>query len=109
MTSYINEIKSIDKEIKRLSIHTSNLKKRKKEVEQNLHNYMKSHNINELEGVKISKLDTKKAPRKKPSEKKRDALALFREVGIPNPDEFWNEFVTTQKVIPEEHTLNTQS
>lgn len=100
MTSYINEIKSIDKELKRISVHTSNLRIRKKEIEQNLYNYMKDHNINELEGVKITKLCSKKI-RKKPSEKKRDALALFREVGIPNPDEFWDSFISTQKVISE--------
>ena len=58
---------------------------------------MKSHNIEEVDGVKITKLKPKTVLRKKPSEKKRDAVELFKEVGIPDPNQFWDELMSTQK------------
>ena len=99
---YVDEIKKLEKEIKRTNEYLKKLRERKKVCESNLYKIMEKNNEEELFGVKINKVKPKeKKIRKKASDKKKDAINLFYEIGIPDPKSFWEEFQKTQKVILE--------
>lgn len=103
---YIGEINSLDAEIKRITLHLKELREQKQKALDNLYNYMINHNLESVSnGSKTISIKTCRPKELKPktkSKKKRkeDAIELFREVGIPNPIEFWNQFTITQKSIP---------
>ena len=100
---YIRQIKSIDDTLKRLNAETKSLRKQKKVSQERLYSWMIKRNVEEYEGFKIEKLAPKpKARRKKEKDKREDALRLFGEVGINDPDAFWESFKATQKALPEE-------
>lgn len=99
MESRANEIKNINKELEQLNKRKRLLIDRKKVVQQELYKYMSEHNLKNINDVKSYKIKPQESvPRKGLRSKKRDALNLFREVGIPNPEEFWNDFQKTQKI-----------
>lgn len=101
--SYLKEIHSIDAEIKRLNAHIKILRDQKRRTQSNLHRYMTSHELEKVgegkESITLAKCAPPKPRRKaKPKKNKRcDAIDLFREAGIPNPDEFYKQFESTQK------------
>jgi hypothetical protein len=99
MTSYVREIKSIVQEIKRLNDTAKRLKTQKLEKEGYLYQYMKDRGMTEIEGIKIGKICPKneKIKRKKQSEKRDDALKLFRQVGVDDPESLWNRLEETRK------------
>jgi hypothetical protein len=99
MSAYVYEIRNIEAEIKRLSSRASELRKKKHQCEENLYNYMVAHNLQKVENINISKVTPKQTFRKNKTEKKRDALRLFRDIGIPDPEGFWKDFQSTQKVV----------
>ena len=111
--SYVREINSLDAEIKRLNAHVKRLREQKRQAQTNLHGYMVSHGLEKVgEGknaITISKCAPPK-PRRKPKPKKErvaEAIELFRDAGIPNPDEFYAQFEATQKSTPGESVDNT--
>jgi len=97
---YVREYKSIDKEIKRLSENLKSLRKQKGIVGNKIYHIMNEYHLGEIDGIKKKQL-TPKTPvvRKKLKDKKNDAIHLFHQYGIPNPEEFWNELQDTQKVV----------
>lgn len=101
---YLRVIDNLDKEAKRLQKQLSIVRAEKHKQEAYLYSYMKRHNIPELtygnKKVKLEKIAPKeKMPRKKKSEREEDAVRLFREIGIPDPRDFYGEFLKTQKNI----------
>lgn len=95
---YIREIESISDALKRLNTKSRDLRKQKNLAKERLYVYMERSGITEYRGYKAEKLKPKDKPiRKKPSEKKADALRLFAETGITDPELFWQEFQKTQK------------
>ena len=100
---YVKELKTLNEEIKRLNIEKKNMQIEKKNTEMRLHDWMSRSHIDEYEGYKKEKLRPKekqKFIRKKKKEKVEDAMRLFRNIGIPDPETFWLEFQGTQKNIP---------
>ena len=98
MTSYVKELASLDTEIKRLNKVRKSLNEQRKLCKQRLYEYMKSRNMEEFEGVKIEKITPKTTAKRKPEKQKRkDAINLFNEIGIPDPEDFFNKFIQTQK------------
>jgi len=98
--SYLDEINSIDAELKRINIHTKSLRTQKVKAMNGLYQYMKSHNIQKVGNITIEKCapkNTQRAKAKPKSERKKLAINLFREVGIPDPINFYNEFEKLQK------------
>ena len=101
--SYVREIDSLTTEIKRLNERLKQLRKQKKGTEGHLYNYMTRQNIEKYGNVTRKSITPREKKSRKPDTVKRqDAIALFREVGIPNPEEFWEEFKSTQKYESEE-------
>ena len=98
--SYVNEIRSIDRELKILNARAKNLRLQKKASQGHLYKYMKTRNLEEFENIKIKSVAPKQPkPRKPLKARMTDAIDLFRDAGIPDPDGFWQEFQTTQKVM----------
>lgn len=99
--SYVRNLKSIGDSIKRYSSQLKELKEKKKLAEQRLYNYMNRNNLEEYGGYKKAKLAPKeRKPVKKPAEKKSDAMKLFSDTGISDPELFWEAFQSTQKPAP---------
>jgi len=102
---YVKEIESIKKERKRLNTESRKLLAQQRKAEKHLYDYMVSHRLDEVEGIKKKNISPReKAPRKKKKEKKKDAINLFRQTGIPDPEKFWEDLQKTQKAVDKEHT-----
>jgi len=97
---YVSEIRSIEKEERRLRERARKLREQKKKAKFHLYKYMESRGLEKYDGISKQSIQPKpKTIRKKPKEKKKDALELFRLTGIPDPEGFWRDFQRTQKVI----------
>jgi hypothetical protein len=93
------EIKSLDAEISRLATQTKNLKQQKKRAEERLLDYLKRNHLESYSGYRKADLEKKFLVKKyiKEKEKKENAFRLFRETGIPDPEDFWRRYKQTQK------------
>ena len=89
ITPYVNELQNINKEIKRLSIETSKLRKRGKELESHIETFLKDK---EQLGVKFGDIaivmETKSKFTSKPrKDKEQDSIKVLEDYGIENPKE----------------------
>lgn len=101
--AYIRQLKDLDSALKNYTLKMKQLRDQKKQVNSNLYNFMIKHNLEEYQGIKLQKITPKeKVKRKKAKEKKEDALKLFYEIGIQNPESFWESLQKTQKPKTEE-------
>ena len=95
--SYAKEINSLNTEIKRLNGKIKSLREQKKKAESNLYHRMQRDSSQKVEGITIKSVTPKERKKRKPiSQKKADAIDLFKEIGVPNPEDFWEEFQATQ-------------
>lgn len=97
---YIKEIESIKKELKLLTERRKILTARKQKLEKGLYDLMKRNQMELYQGYKKEKLQPKPVntgPRKKKKEKYNDAIRLFMEIGIPDPESFYEQYQKTQK------------
>jgi hypothetical protein len=102
--AYVRQIGSIDEALKRLNEETRTLRKQRGIAKQRLHDWMKKNGHEEYQGYKLAKIAPKpKVPRKKAKEKKEDAMRLFRDIGVNDPEELWVEFLRTQKYQPDQN------
>lgn len=100
---YLIEINNIDNELKRINEHAKRLRAQKTKTMNGLHQYMLSNNLEQVsygnKTFSIKKCEPKTRTKSKPKkQKKADAIQLFREVGIPNPEQFYEELESSQKV-----------
>ena len=104
--SYLNEINSIDSELKRITAHTKILRTQKTKAMNGLHQYMVARNIEKVGNITIEKCAPKNSQRAKVKpkcERKELAINLFRQAGIPDPISFYNDFERTQKNTNQEN------
>lgn len=95
---YVRSITKLTEEIKNMTEVLSELRAEKKRAEDRLLQWMIRRDLYEFEGIKRSKIVPKK-PRVKRKPKKQqveDTMALFRDVGIPDPEEFYRELKNVQ-------------
>ena len=102
-SSYINEINSLDKEIKRLNDRLKQLRMQRKNASNNLYNYMNSHNIDSVgygkDSISIKTVEPKTRKKIKPKkERKNETINLCREIGIPNPLEFFEKLEAIKRL-----------
>ena len=95
-TSYMNELSSLDAEIKRLTVHLKALREQRKRVTEHLYSHMGKNNIDHVyngkKKVTIQSVAPKNRKKMRPkNERKNDAITLFRETGIPNPHAFFEK------------------
>ena len=101
--SYAAEIERLDDEIKRLNTRVKNLKEQRKERRTLLYNHMEKNGIQKCKKITINSVRPKEQTKRKPeSQKKQDAILLFQEVGIENPEKFYQDFKETQKYKSDE-------
>ncbi len=95
---YINEIESIEAELKRLSVSVKELKAQKKTAYNNLYEYMVSTGADKCGKITLKKV-TPKTPvkRKAAKEKKEDGIQLLREWGVDDPEKMYTDFLKSQK------------
>ena len=95
--AYAEVIESIKKERKRLNARSKTLLAQQREAEKHLYNYMETYHVAEHRGIKKKTITPRsKIQRKKKKEKKKDAIQLFLETGIPDPETFWAKLQATQ-------------
>jgi seryl-tRNA synthetase len=95
-SSYVSKINSIDEALKRANTHIKTLKTEKKQAQERLYKYMVSKKLEEYEGVTLKKIAPKqKVVRKKENEKKQDAMKLFSDIGVDDPETLYTTFVET--------------
>ena len=98
--AYVREIKSLSNEIKRSNERLNTLRKQRKSKQLLLFKYMEEHNLEKYEGITINSIRPRGPIKRKPEvEKRKDAVELFRQVGIGNPEEFYIEFKNTQRLV----------
>jgi hypothetical protein len=100
--AYIRQITDVDAALKRLNAQTKELRKKKKDAQTRLHAWMEKNKVDEYGKISIKKIAPKPPAKRKPAKKKKDdALRLFTAIGVNDPEELWEEFQRTQKVISE--------
>lgn len=100
---YLVEINNIDNELKRINEHAKNLRAQKAKTMGGLRQYMISNGLEQVSDgkktISLKKCEPRKKARSKPKKQKRsDAIQLFRDAGIPNPEKFYEEFESVQKI-----------
>ena len=99
--SYHHEIEKLNNEIKRLNLRLQELRQRKKQQEKYLYESMKTWGEHKVGNYTLASLERKANPkpmkrRKGEKAKRKDAVLLFRQIGIPDPEKFWVDFENTQ-------------
>ena len=97
---YVKQLNDLDVTLKRLNAKTTELRKKKKDIQTHLHAWMVKTGNEKYQGYTVAKVAPKPPAKRKPAKaKKQDALALFQQVGIDDPETFWEEFSKTQKAV----------
>lgn len=102
-TSIAVSLKNMNAEIKRLNTQLKIMREEKKKTEERLYNWMTKRGIDDYCGFKRDRIKPKEKTilKRKPKKQKiEDALKLFRDAGIPDPEEFYMQYQGTQKAIP---------
>jgi hypothetical protein len=100
--SYIRQISELDIAIKRNREQGKKLREQKSLAQSRLYAYMVRHGMEEYQGIKVNKIKPPlKTKRKSNKRRREDGIRLFHQVGIPDPESFWNEFQGTQKILPD--------
>ncbi len=102
--SYVQEITKIQTEISRLNGVLKQLRIQQRHAKNKLYQYMIRNELTKvgtytLKSCEPPKLKTKAKPKK---EKKKAAIELFRDIGIPDPEKFYRDFEATQKYHQED-------
>lgn len=102
--SYLQEIRSVDSELKRLTARTKELRAQKRRAQTNLHSYMVRHDMERVgsdkHGVSLKQCAPPKQRQKaKPKKARReDTIELLRCAGIPDPQTLYEQIEASQKL-----------
>lgn len=97
MSSLPYQLERVNDEIKRRMVKIKELRSRQRELKQRLYDYMTKHKLDEFHGVTLKSVTPSNVKRKPKAEKRADAMKLFRQVGITDPEMFMAEYERTQK------------
>lgn len=96
--SYVRQIESLNKEIKRLNSVVKKLRSQRSTIELHLYNTMEKNHIEEVGKYKLEKLKPKeKVKRKSKKQQKKEAISLFYEIGVPDPETIYEELERRKK------------
>lgn len=97
--NYVNEMNLINAEIKRVSAHLKNLRKKSKELEEYIVIFLKQKDQPGLKYDNTAIIVETKAKRtsKKKSEAEIDALRVLEENGVENPQKVLQEIIEARK------------
>lgn len=96
---YVEELNSVNIEIKNNNIKNKTLRKRAKELENNISEYLNSKEQNGLKynGKAIILEQKEKFTTKNKKEKQDDIKLLFKSLGVSDPDYAYEKLLETQK------------
>ena len=109
--SYVDELEQIHIEIKRNNTRNTLLRKRIKELENSISEYLieKGQQGLKYKGNAITVAASERRPIKKKKEKEAALHAMLEELGVKNPEIAWNKLKEVQKGDPvEEKKLKIQ-
>lgn len=101
----VNEINSIKSELKSLRNRGTLLRKRQKQIEEDINNYLE---LKDQPGLKykgtaiIRETTTKRRPKKK-KDARSDSIDVLEKYGIRSPEKVFDELMDVQKGSPTEH------
>lgn len=102
----VNELNSIKQELKSLRDRGSKLRKRMKEIEEEIEEYL---DIKDQPGLKykgtaiIRETNTKRRTKKK-TEQRADAIYVLEKYGLDNPEKVLDEIMEARRGSPTEQT-----
>lgn len=95
---YVKRLSSIDAAIKRHNDQLKQLRKQREDIKKSFSTWMERNNQEEYAGYKLEKIKPKQKKKSKPKkEKKEDALRLFTQIGVSDPEELYEQFLITQQ------------
>ena len=99
ITSQITELQSLDKEISNLTKRLRKLKTRKKEIEENVAEYLQETNKPGIKykGKAILLKEVDKRTRMRKKEREEEGRNVLKQYGISNSDEVLNEIMEAMK------------
>lgn len=102
----VNELNSIKHELKTLRVRGCFLRKRAKQIEQEISEYLNTKEQPGLkyQGTAIIKEDVQKRRIKKKDEARADALYILEKYNINSPGRVLDEILDSKKGSPIEHT-----
>jgi hypothetical protein len=102
----VNELNSIQNELKSLRLSGVTLRKRAKQIEHEIGEYLDMKNQPGLKykGTAIIRETSSKRRIKKKNEQISDALDVLEKYGVDNPEKILDEIVETRRGSPEEYT-----
>lgn len=97
--SYLDELDNINTEIKNNNFRNKFLRKRKKELEENIKKYLNSKDQNGIKykGKAIILQNKERRLIKKKKEKEEDIISLLKSLGVKNSKKAYQELLNTQK------------
>lgn len=96
--SYVRRLREIDAALSRANKQVTELRSKKKEATQRLHEWMQKKGLDEYGGYSIKKVAPRPRAKRKPKKDKReDALRLFTSIGVQDPELLLEEYERTQK------------
>lgn len=100
--AYVRQIKELSDALTRLNKQAKDIREKQKIAKERLAQWMERKELEEFQGYKLSRIKPKpKIPTKPKEKKKNDAIRLFSEIGVTDPQELWDRFLETQRYNPE--------
>ena len=101
----VNELNSIQNELKSLRIRGATLRKRSKQIEEEIDEYldMKDQPGLKYKGTAIIRETSTKRRVKKKDEQRLDALSILEDRGIDAPEKLLDEILDSRRGSPTEH------
>lgn len=97
--NYVDELESINLEIKRNNMRNKQLRTRAKELEKNISEYLYSKNQTGLkykgQAILVESKEVRTAKKKK--EKQEDVISLLSQLGVSNPSDAYVKLLDIQK------------
>lgn len=95
---YVAKVKSLDKAVKEKNTQLKKLREQRETANLHLYNWMVRNQVQEYEGIKISRITPKKKrPRKKLAEKKQETIGVLADLGVENPEYAWEKIHNLSK------------
>lgn len=98
---YTAELRRVERELKIHNAKVRAYRDRKRKLMNELYRYMTRNNLTQVEGYTIDKVRPRERappkPKKPEREQRHDVVELYRQVGILNPDQLYNETRSLQR------------
>jgi hypothetical protein len=102
----VNELQSIKLELKSLQARSSKLRKRMKQIEEDINDYLVSKDQPGLkyQGTAIIRETKEKRRVKKKNEQRSDVIYVLEKYGVHSPEKVFDEIMEAKRGSPTEHT-----